>query len=78
MFLNTFLVCDANHAKMVQSCYLLVDHKLLNLEDYPDRKHGQKEKHERYTFSQFLYLYQFLESILVISIYSDNLNNSFQ
>ena len=56
-----------------------MEHKLLNLEDRPKRKHGQKEKHECYTFSQFqLQVYQLLESIAVISIYSDTFNNYFR
>ena len=53
-----------------------MDHKLLNLEDRRKKEDGQKKKHKYYTFPQFLYLYQLLESMVVISVHSDTLNNS--
>ena len=46
-----------------------MDHNLLNLEDCTKEKHSQKEKHECYTFSMFLYLYQLLESMVITSSY---------
>ena len=30
---STSRVCDENHTTIAQSCYLLIDHKLLNLEN---------------------------------------------